>query len=364
MERRRFSRPPVKQDHIIDDLRRRIIERVYAPGGRMPRRADLQQHFQVSSVTIQRALDRLIEDGFVEARGRQGTFVSRHPPHRCHYGLVFPMQKSESSFVRFWTALGNEAQALSRGDGISVSCYHGIDGHQEHEDYQRLVRDIRNARLAGLILSTPPFQLVQTPIITQEGLPRISVMSYNHDYPGVVPLVLGVASFIDQALDHLRARGRTRVALLSVPGHQGQFHATFCAGLAARGMSTEAHWLQLCPPSAAVCARYVIHLLMHPDQRQRPDALVIADDNLVEHATVGLIAAGIKVPEDCDIIAHCNIPWPTPSLLPVARLGYDAREMLTLAMREIDRQRSGQEPADRIDLPARFEDSHPAAPGA
>jgi hypothetical protein len=32
------------------------------------------------------------------------------------------------------------------------------------------------------------------------------------------------------------------------------------------------------------------------------------------------------------------------------------------AMREIDRQRSGQEPADRLDLPARFEDEA-AMPG-
>jgi DNA-binding LacI/PurR family transcriptional regulator len=363
MTSHRFSRPPVKQDYIIDELRGRILDRTYAPGCRMPRRSDLQEHFKVSSVTIQRSLDRLIEDGFVEARGRQGTFVAMHPPHRCHYGLLFPMQQSDSQFVRFWTALGNEAQAMCRDQPFTITCYYGIDGHEEHADHQRLMRDIRNRRLAGLIhTTTPPKGLVSSPVVTQPGLPRVCVMSASHDHPSLVPLVLSQESFISQALDYLHSRGRRRVALYTVPGHQGAFYKAFCATVAARGMSTEPQWLQICPPWAPECARYVTHLMMHPDQRQRPDALVLADDNLVEHATIGLITANVRVPDDCDIVAHCNFPWPTPSLLPVRRLGYDARQLLTLAMQEIDRQRSGHPSADRLDLPARFEDEA-AMPG-
>ena len=84
------TRQAVKQDAIIEDLRRRILDRSFAPGSRMPTRSELQERFQVSSVTIQRALDRLISDGFVRAHGRRGTFVVDHPPHACNYGLVFP----------------------------------------------------------------------------------------------------------------------------------------------------------------------------------------------------------------------------------------------------------------------------------
>jgi DNA-binding LacI/PurR family transcriptional regulator len=360
VDRRRASRPPVKQDLIIDDLRGRILDHSYPPGSRLPRRADLQLSFQVSSVTIQRALDRLIEDGFVEARGRQGTFVSAHPPHRCNYGLLFPGTPEGAPWVRFWTALANEAQALACGRDVTISRYYGIDGHQEHEDYQRLVRDIHGRRLAGLILATAPKILAATPVMTQGDLPRVAVMPFSTAFPGVVPLVLSVESFIDQALGYLHERGRTRVALLAVPGHLGRFHSQLRAGLEARGMSSEAHWLQICSPSAPEGARYITHLLMNDQQRQRPDALLITDDNLVEHATVGLIAAGVRVPDDCDIVAHCNFPWPTPSMLPVRRLGYDARQLLVGAMAEIDRQRAGAPPAPRIDLAARFEEG--AAP--
>ena len=94
---------------------------------------------------------------------------------------------------------------------------------------------------------------------------------------------------------------------------------------------------------------------VHPGQRDRPDALIISDDNLVEHATAGIVAAGIGVPGDCAIVAHCNFPWPTPSALPMRRLGYDAREVIRVALESIDRQRRG-EPAGTLVVPARFED--------
>ena len=86
-----------------------------------------------------------------------------------------------------------------------------------------------------------------------------------------------------------------------------------------------------------------------------PDALLISDDNLVEHATAGLVAAGARVPEDVEVVAHCNFPWPTPSVLSVERLGYDAREVLDRCLRAIDDRRSGVPGSDNVDVPVRFE---------
>ena len=65
METRQTTRPPVKQDGIVADLRARILDRTYRPGGRLPTRTELQVSFEASSVTVQRALDRLVADGFV-----------------------------------------------------------------------------------------------------------------------------------------------------------------------------------------------------------------------------------------------------------------------------------------------------------
>jgi DNA-binding LacI/PurR family transcriptional regulator len=81
---------------------------------------------------------------------------------------------------------------------------------------------------------------------------------------------------------------------------------------------------------------------MFGGQSERPDALLILDDNLVEHATAGLIAAGVRVPEDLDVVAHCNFPWPTPSVLPLTRIGFNNTEVVRHCVDLIDAMCAGQ----------------------
>ena len=127
----------------------------------------------------------------------------------------------------------------------------------------------------------------------------------------------------------------------------GRFSGIYFRGLLPRMPQT----VSLSEPESA---RNCVHLLMHPGQAERPDALLISNDNLVEHASAGVIAAGVHVPDDLDVVAHCNFPWPAPSVLPVRRLGYDARALLKACIDSIDEQRQGRVPATAV-IPARFE---------
>jgi DNA-binding LacI/PurR family transcriptional regulator len=83
---------------------------------------------------------------------------------------------------------------------------------------------------------------------------------------------------------------------------------------------------------------------MHPElaPENKPDGLIITDDNMVEHASMGLINANVVVPRDLDVVAHCNFPWPTPSVLPVYRLGYDIDELLQTYLVVLERKRRGE----------------------
>ncbi len=102
-------------------------------------------------------------------------------------------------------------------------------------------------------------------------------------------------------------------------------------------------------------ARQVVMALMHTAPFARPDGLIITDDNLVEHATDGLLAAGIRVPDELTVIAHTNFPWPTPSHVPAIRLGFDVRDVLAACLDCIDRQRRGETPAAATHVPLVFE---------
>ena len=90
--------------------------------------------------------------------------------------------------------------------------------------------------------------------------------------------------------------------------------------------------------------------------------MIIGDDNLVPAVILGLLDAGIRVPEDISVVAHCNFPGPTPSLLPVTHLGYDSRQLLHLLMESIDLQIQGGTPPPVTMLPAVFADNDAEAP--
>lgn len=137
--------------------------------------------------------------------------------------------------------------------------------------------------------------------------------------------------FFARALAELRSAGCRRVAL-TVPELPAAWEAAFNEELARRQLVTRPYWHQCVPLSDTACARRITHLLFAATPGDRPDGLIIADDNLVEAAEAGLMDAGVCVPEDARVIAQCNFPWPTPSPLPVRRLGFDMHTLLRHAL--------------------------------
>jgi DNA-binding LacI/PurR family transcriptional regulator len=131
------------------------------------------------------------------------------------------------------------------------------------------------------------------------------------------------------------------------------------AGLAAAcGFTVEPQWIQRATPSAGCYNRQLGRLLVQGAPGERPDGLVITDDNLVPDLTAGLAESGVK---DVVVVAHTNFPHPTPSAVPVSRLGYDIRKLVALCMERIDQQRNGQTAAAVTVLPAMWEEEIGAA---
>jgi DNA-binding LacI/PurR family transcriptional regulator len=145
----------------------------------------------------------------------------------------------------------------------------------------------------------------------------------------------------------LAERGRRRVAVLATPMLEKPVETV----LAARGIPTPRYWIQTVHPMARQGARNAAHLLMSALSDRRPDALLILDDNLVPDATAGLRDAGVSVPSDLTVVAHCNFPHPTPSAVPVIRLGYDVREVLRAGLELLEAQRRGKSSPGEAEVP-------------
>jgi DNA-binding LacI/PurR family transcriptional regulator len=353
MARRAKRRPPVKQDEILSALRAGIVGGRLKPGDQLPTHLQIARKFKTTGVTAQRAYERLTEQGFVTVRGRQGTFVADRPPHLHRFVLAFPQDRSKP-WVRFWTVLESSARALTDAGTHWIDVRIAVDSKKANGDYQRLVEDVQAGNLAGILFATNPFLVEGTPLLETPGLPRLALMSPPGP-PGVTAIAFGHASFLERAVDHLVSRGRKRIAFLMVPGFTVGLPWDLEHLLISRGLPYHPLRIQMSHQSLGEWTGHLTHLLVSAPPDERPDGLVIVDDNLVEHACGGLLKAGLRLPEDIDVVAHCNFPAPTASALPVARLGYDIPRILEFALDVMSRQRKGEPTPDGLNIAPEFE---------
>jgi len=355
-----------KTDSILEDLRNLIVRGGLSPKSRLPTQRELVDRYRAGPMTIQNVFSRLARDGFIESKGNLGTFVAGNPPHLCDYGLVFISRQGVSDWRRFYTVLLNEASTINDGRARKMHFYHNIAGHTDsHAQQDRLLADMCAHKLAGVIFTTdPPAEMIHRVPWQSLPVPIVAIMS-KPGIPGVPVVTLHDESFMARALDYLVSRGRRRVAFLdNMRPTLAAFEARqnyLLATIADKGMTCQSHWRLTAGALAAVGVRNIIQLLFEPGRSNRPDALFVTDDNFVEYATAGLMAAGVRVPEDVDVVAHCNFPWPAPNAMPIKRLGYDAREVLRQCMNVIDMQRQGQTPPKQVLVEAVFEEAVAAA---
>ncbi len=102
---------------------------------------------------------------------------------------------------------------------------------------------------------------------------------------------------------------------------------------------------------------HVIQLLLAGAPEDRPDALIVVDDNLIEGTIAGLIAAGIRMPHDLDAVARVNFPLPVEPALPFQLLGYDLRNALQQAILLIDEQLNQGTPTPGTAIPPMWQEN-------
>jgi len=338
---------------IVAGLRARILDGTFTAGQRLPTHVMIEKEFRSTPPTVAKALDVLKRDGFIRSEVGRGMFVTSRPPHQHHYALAMASGHDEH-LSQFYVALRNEA-ARFQSSGNHFSIFYDIGGHTDTEDYQRLLGFVRSHRLAGLIFTESPFLLEGSPLLEEPGVPRVAIAS-EAAQAGVPAVYPNLDDFLPKALDHLAAHGRKRVAMLSAATEPryDEFVKKMIHASSERGMICRPNWIHAVHGHAARWASNIAQLLM--DSRERPDALVILDDNIVEHTTAGIAASGVRVPTELEIVAHANFPWPTPSAVPVRRLGYDIGELLELCVARVDAQRRGEQPERLTLLPALFEE--------
>ncbi|RYG37517.1 GntR family transcriptional regulator [bacterium] len=70
------DKKPLRHREVESDIRRKVADAVWTVGDMLPGRRELAKQYNVSGVTMERAIDALVREGVLRSDGRRGTFVA------------------------------------------------------------------------------------------------------------------------------------------------------------------------------------------------------------------------------------------------------------------------------------------------
>ena len=345
-----------KQPAILRQLRDEIMQGKWQPGQRLPSRGEFEISTGVSRVTVQKIFDKLAQEGFIEVNGRRETRVSSDPPHLSRYALCFPYRPTTvERWNRFWTVIADCAMHFRRKDSTSaIEVFHNIDGHTDVRDYARLMTAARHHLVAGMIFPAPTPMLLETPLMLETDLPKVLIARPKPQYsPRFSVVSPHSSSFYEKACEYMKSTGCRTVGIL-VPGGEN-IEEQVAPSLAKYQLECPPYWMHRVLPESAVAISAIVHLMMR-NPNDRPQGLIIADDHFTGPATLGLLSAGVRVPNELQVVVHENFPAQSQSLLPFKRLGFDVRQILRTCTDLINEQRQNGAPTRVVTVGALFEE--------
>jgi DNA-binding LacI/PurR family transcriptional regulator len=241
---------------------------------------------------------------------------------------------------------------VSRTTRRSVRIRTSIDPELNGEDYRTLLDDISARRLAGLVFCFEPRLAAGTPLVTTPDLPRISLC--DHPLRDVPRVLLDCDRFWNRAFEYLVGRGRRRIAIVCPPGVFSWIKEYLPRAARDFGVTIDEAWVQSVDQKRPEWAEHLVQLLLRGRAQERPDGLIVSDDNLLDYACRGLVKTDARLEEDLDVVGHANFPTTGVDILPVCRLGYDIRRQVLESLELIDALRRGEKVADPTMIPAVF----------
>lgn len=342
-----------KAEAISNEIRSKIVDGSYLPGERLPSRNIMMKEYDVSKVTIQNALENLNKEGFVITKNRCGSFVAEQAPHLTHFALLFCQMKEAAEKNHFCRALAKAVQGFNKT--FKIDLHYGFEGADGAQQYWELTEAVKKRRLAGLLFASPPNIYKNTPILDVPDIPKSAFMSSKSSF-NIPTVSVDTDGFLQKACKFIKEHGCQRVAVISSTLQAPSIIPKIQIKFKSAGINVYPDWLLGADTRTPSCTKTLARLLMSGSIDSRPDCLFVTDDNILLPISEALKELAITPPQDIQLIAHCNYPWPTPSVVPAVRLGYSMTECIQAMMEQIHDQQNLRIPQKHIDIPAYFEE--------
>ena len=327
-----INQAATKTSSTADALRAYLVTRDLTPGDRLPSISELEARFAAGRTVVQQAIGILRDEGFLETVDRRGVFVTQRPPHLTRLAIAFGSDPKVPDANRFVQTMYQTATAGARpAQGYDLVVYGGV-GDPAQPPFQRLRADAVAHRLAGILFLGCPHDVTCAPSLAALALPRVQICPIAEDQALPAVRTHGHA-FWHMAYDHLRARGCRHIAVIATANRlrdaMGQIRD--------EALAIAPDWVQGATKGLAVANEQLVHLLFRTPANERPDGLIIADDNLEPDILRALLRLGLEIDRDVTVVAHCNWPAGQLSPLPIAHLGYGVPELLNQAIAMVTR---------------------------
>lgn len=96
-----IDKPPAKAQQIAEEVRRRILDRIWMQGDRIPDEADLAVEFGAARATVNKAMQLLADEGLLERRRRAGTRVAVNPVRKATFTIPIVREQIESTGMTY-----------------------------------------------------------------------------------------------------------------------------------------------------------------------------------------------------------------------------------------------------------------------
>jgi DNA-binding LacI/PurR family transcriptional regulator len=186
---------PRKQDSISDILREEIRSGKYAVGTRIPPQSELSERFGASEITVNKALNTLVEQGYLHRPGgtRAGTLVKSIRPYPQGFIAI------EVSFGFGAALIEGALMAAEKSNYMLVPVRH------RNGEMGDVVKRIKEGRFQGLLSGS--HELIDF------GVPTVYMDSYHHKkHPEVYEVSCDIEKAVEKLSDAVWTAGHRDIA--------------------------------------------------------------------------------------------------------------------------------------------------------
>jgi DNA-binding transcriptional regulator YhcF (GntR family)/DNA-binding LacI/PurR family transcriptional regulator len=322
------KKSPVLKQRIIDNILSNILRNAWESGHRLPTRVEFEKKFSTTAVTVNRAFEPLIQDGFLKTAGRSGTFVSTNLPHLCNFAVVFTdfSLKSNHEFA-YYRALHLAEKQVGNTKEIRLINYKNFTASADNPTYKKLYDDIINHRLAGVFFSHWPEGLNKDPLFSNVEIPIVTI--HSKPLPNdIYSINISFKPPWEKTVNYFSSQNCKRMALIGVPFYlpKLEYFQNTCESA---GIELLTEHIQFADVANPITSEHCTRLLFSQPPEKRPDCLYIIDDNLIDSAING-ISEVLNKKELNSIKIACQVNFPNEMKFktPVAMFGFDTSVIL------------------------------------